>query len=206
MYNDSTILLSLDSPVYVDKVANPSTIRIYIDGDVEELSFRTYLERTVAAECNNGLYGGQSGYDAAAMACKMFAIHKCLRSAHGGNYDILVPTDQAYDQNKDLSDEATNAIDNIYDWFVLDTYGAIFPTFFRTQESDSSYCVEGGGILPQKEAGYVSDNWKVIMGYYYMRSEDVEYYNSDMNYGNLIFTTAHTHVGIVVLRVDNIAV
>lgn len=55
LYNDSTILLSLDSPVYVDKVANPSTIRIYIDGDVEELSFRTYLERTVAAECNNGL-------------------------------------------------------------------------------------------------------------------------------------------------------
>lgn len=115
--------------MYVDKVANPSTIRIYIDGDVEELSFRTYLERTVAAECNNGLYGGQSGYDAAAMACKMFAIHKCLRSAHGGNYDILVPTDQAYDQNKDLSDEATNAIDNIYDWFVLDTYGAIFQLF-----------------------------------------------------------------------------
>lgn len=193
LYNDVTMLLSSDSPVYVDRVENPSTIRIYVNGGVKELDFRTYLERTVAAECNNGLYGSQAGYDAAAMACKMFAIHKCLRSAHGGNYDILVPTDQAYDENKDLSNEATEAINNIYNWFALDAYGAVFPTFFRTQESDSGYCVRFGGILPQREAGTKFDNWKDIFRYYYTRDEDVEYYNGEMNYGSLIFTTYHTH-------------
>jgi len=186
-------LMSTDRPVYVDRVQNPTKIRLYYNGAILEPDFDEYLSGTVAAECNSGLYGGQSGYDACAMACKMYAIHKWLTAASGANYDIIAPTHQAYTESPVLSTEAQNAINNIYNYFVLDEYGAVFPTFYRTRISDSSYCTQYGGILPQKEAGYVSSNWRDIMRYYYTRVSYVNYYNSQMNMGGLTITDAHTH-------------
>ncbi len=91
---------------------------------------------------------------------------------------------------------ADAAVEATYNYFLLDYYGAFFPTFYRTQKSSKpTYCVQYGGILPQKEADDLAKtkSWKEILKYYYTRSENVTYYNSLMNYGALIVTTSHVH-------------
>lgn len=70
----------------MDCVENPSKVRVLYNGSVEEVNFRTYMERT-AAEFNSGIEGIES-YKACAMAAKMYAIHKVLKRAIGLNYDI----------------------------------------------------------------------------------------------------------------------
>lgn len=181
-----------DAPVYVDYVDNPANIRILYNGTVQTIDFKTYLERTVAVECNSGLDGIET-YKACAMAVKMYAIHKVLKRAVGYNYDIKVPDDQDYDPNKPLSENAKAAVNYIYDYFLLDYYGAVFMTPYRTKVSDSSYCVNHGGIMPQINSETAGMSWKDKLYYYYTRIENTSYYNNDMNYGSLIITYKHTH-------------
>lgn len=181
-----------DAPVYVDYVDNPANIRVLYNGAVQTVNFKTYLERTVAVECNSGLDDIES-YKACAMAVKMYAIHKLLKRAVGYNYDIKVPDDQGYDPDKSLSENARNAVNYIYDYFLLDYYGAVFMTPYRTRVSDSGYCVNNGGIMPQINSETAGMSWKNKLYYYYTRVENTSYYNNDMNYGALIVTYKHTH-------------
>lgn len=192
IYGDTACVYS-DAPVYVDRVANPSTIRVYVNGTVDTVNFKTYLQRNGAVEFNSGLTYSD-GYKASAMAAKMFAIHKVLTAASGANYDIT-STQQGYSTTKTLSSNASDAIDYIYNYFLIDYYGAVFPTFYRTQASNSSYCKQYGGIMPQKEADSLAgkSGWQYALKYYYTRTSSVSYYNSQMNTGNLIITTAHNH-------------
>ncbi len=184
-----------DAPVYIDYVRNPSTIRVLINGKVDTVDFKTYCKRAAAVEINSGL-NYTDGYNACAMALKMFAIHKVNTAAVGANYDINAATDQGYSETKVISAAADAAVEATYNYFLLDYYGAFFPTFYRTQKSSKpTYCVQYGGILPQKEADDLAKtkSWKEILKYYYTRSENVTYYNSLMNYGALIVTTSHVH-------------
>lgn len=196
IYGDTACVYS-DAPVYVDRVANPSTIRVSIDGKVDTVNFKTYLQRNGAVEFNSGLTCSD-GYKACAMAAKMFAIHKVLTAASGTNYDIT-SIDQGYSTTKTLSSEARNAIDYIYSYFIIDYYGAVFPTFYRTRAANyPKYCKQYGGIMPQIEADLLAntDGWQYALKYYYTRissSDKEDYYNTDMNTGNLIITTAHNH-------------
>lgn len=184
-----------DAPVYIDFVRNPSTIRVLVNGRVDTVDFKTYCKRAAAVEINSGL-NYADGYNACAMALKMFAIHKVNTAATGANYDINVATDQGYSETKVISEAADAAVEATYNYFLLDYYGAFFPTFYRTQKSSKpTYCVQYGGILPQKEADDLArtKSWKEILKYYYTRTESVTYYNSLMNYGALIVTTSHVH-------------
>lgn len=192
---ESGMQLTSDAPVYIDYVRNPSTIRVLVNGTVVTVDFKTYCKRAAAVEINSGL-NNTDGYNACAMALKMFAIHKVNTAATGANYDINSATDQGYSETKVLSDAANAAVEATFDYFLLDYYGAFFPTFYRTQKSSKpAYCIQYGGILPQKEADDLAKtkSWKEVLKYYYTRSENVTYYNSLMNYGALIITTSHVH-------------
>ncbi len=192
-------LNSSDTPVYVDYVENPSKVRVLYNGSVEEVNFRTYMERTAAAEFNSRIEGIES-YKACAMAAKMYVIHKVLKRAIGLNYDINAgpgkDAEQRYDPNEPLSANARTAVDAIYDYFLLDYYGAVFPTFYRSvAEKMPEYCVENGGVLPQSDKNDETKNmsWKNKLYYYYTRVPEVAYYNGNMNYGDLIITYSHIH-------------
>lgn len=192
---ESGIQPTSDAPVYIDYVRNPNTIRVLVNGKVDTVDFKTYCKRAAAVEINSGL-NYTDGYNACAMALKMFAIHKVNTAAVGANYDINAATDQGYSETKVISAVADAAVEATYNYFLLDYYGAFFPTFYRTQKlSKPTYCVQSGGILPQKEADDLAKtkSWKEILKYYYTRLENVTYYNSLMNYGALIITTSHVH-------------
>ncbi len=191
---DSQIALLSDGPVYRDYVGNPSTIRVLVNGTVKTVDFKTYCKRAAAVEMNSGL-NNTDGYRACAMALKMFAIHKIYSAASGANYDITT-SQQGYSETKQISTSANNAVEYIHDYFLLDYYGAVFPTFYRTQASNKpQYCVQNGGILPQKEADALaaSTSWQDVLRYYYTRKSNVQYYNTLMTSGNLFITTSHYH-------------
>lgn len=158
------ISLASDAPVYQDYVGNPSTIRVLVNGVVKTVDFKTYCKRAAAVEMNSGL-NNTGGYRVCAMALKMFAIHKIYTAASGANYDITT-SQQGYSETTQISTAANNAVEYINDYFLLDYYGAVFPTFYRTQASDKpQYCVQNGGILPQKEADALAANmtWQDIL-------------------------------------------
>lgn len=188
-----------DAPVSIDYVENPSQVRVLYNGSVETVDFRTYMERTAAAEFNSGIEGIES-YKACAMAVKMYAIHKILKRAIGLNYDIYAgpgdDAEQTYAPNKALSENAKRAVDETYDYFLLDYNGAVFPTFYRSVvEKLPQYCVKNGGVMPQIDKNDETKNmsWKNKLHYYYTRVPGVAYYNNNMVYGSLIITYSHTH-------------
>lgn len=186
---DSDICTYSDNPVYVDYVRNPSSIMVQGYGT---MNFKDYLLGVAQAEYNSGLESTEA-YRVSAMASKMFAIHKILTAASGANYDVVPNTnDQCYNNDKSPSPIAREALEYIYNYFLIDSYGAVFPTFYRSSSNKSEFCRHNGGILPQKNCGSVASDWKGILKYYYTRV-DGNYYNSEMNYGDLIITYSHTH-------------
>lgn len=192
IYGDRPAVLS-DAPVYIDYVRNPSKIRVLYNGSVKSVTFSDYCLTVAANEMNT--LTNIDGQRAAAMAIKMFAIHYVNSAASGSNYDIN-STVQVYKEGVTISAGAKNAMNYIMDYFLLDYYGANFKTFYRTSESNSSYCKQYGGILAQKESdsmGAGGKSWKDILRHYYTRVSNVSYYNSQMNMGALIITTQHTH-------------
>lgn len=186
-----------DSPIYSSVVENPSTIRVLLsDGTVTTVDFKTYCKCVAGGEITT-LYESEA-LKACAMAIKMFAIHSVLRSAGGGGYDIT-STAQTYVPGNTGNSRTNYAVDQIYDLFLLDSNGCVFPTFYRKNynSADGEYCKEGGGILAQllaeDMAKYDDMTWTDILKHYYTRKAGVTCYNPYMAYGSLIFTTAHQH-------------
>lgn len=104
--------------------------------------------------------------------------------------------EQTYAPNKTLSENAKRAVDETYDYFLLDYNGAVFPTFYRSVvEKLPQYCVKNGGVMPQIDKNDETKNmsWKNKLHYYYTRVPGVAYYNNNMVYGSLIITYSHTH-------------
>lgn len=190
---ENEIVVASDTPIYIDYVKNPSKIRVLYNGSVKKINFTDYCLTVAANEINT--LSSVNGRYAAAMAIKMFAMHYVNSAASGANYDINSSV-QVYREGVQISSGAQNAMNDIMNYFLLDYYGANFKTFYRTHESDNSYCKQYGGILAQAEGdamGASGTSWKDILKYYYTRVSTVNYYNSKMNYGNLIITTQHTH-------------
>ncbi len=186
-----------DSPIYSRVVGNPTTIRVLLpDGSVDTVNFKTYCKCVAGGEITT-LYEMEA-LEACAMAIKMFAIHSVLRAAGGGGYDIT-STAQTYVSSNTGNIRTNYAVDQIYDLFLLDSNGCVFPTFYRKNynSTDGEYCKAGGGILAQllaeDMAKYDDMTCEDILNHYYKRRTDVTCYNPYMAYGNLIFTTAHQH-------------
>lgn len=186
-----------DSPIYRSVVGNPTTIRVLLsDGTVDTVNFKTYCKCVAGGEITT-LYESEA-LKACAMAIKMFAIHSVLRAAGGGGYDIT-STAQTYVPSNTGNSRTNSAVEQIYDLFLLDSNGCVFPTFYRRSYDsvNGNYCKEGGGILAQilaeDMAKYDDMTWTDILKYYYQRKSGVTCYNPDMAYGRLIFTTAHQH-------------
>lgn len=189
--------MAYDSPIYSSMVANPLTIRVLLpDGSVDTPDFKTYCKCVAGGEITT--LHEMEALEACAMAIKMFAIHSVLRAAGGGAYDIT-STAQTYIKTNTGNVSTNYAVDQIYNLFLLDSNGCVFPTFYRRNynSTDGEYCIAGGGILAQllaeDMAKYDEMTWKEILKYYYQRKSEVTCYNPYMAYGSLIFTTAHRH-------------
>ena len=192
IYGSSSRLTDVSS--YIDVVKNPSTIRVLYNNTVKVVSFKDYCFRVAAKEMNT--INNVNGARACAMAIKMFAIHFVNTAASGCNYDIDDKQQVYAEDGTVISSSAKSAVEYVMNYFLLDRYGANFKTFYRSKASISSYCRKNGGILPQIEANAMGTNgssWQDILKYYYTRVSGTSYYNSYMNYGNLIITTQHTH-------------
>ncbi|WP_066719965.1 hypothetical protein [Clostridium sp. Marseille-P299] len=182
-----------DVPAYIDAVKNPSKIRVLYNGSVVERPFAEYLKVVASNEMNT--ISNTNGARACAMAIKMFAMHFVNTAASGSNYDINDST-QVYKEGVTISTSAKSAVEFVTSYFLLDSYGANFKTFYRTRESNNEYCKKNGGILAQIESntmGTAGTSWQDILRHYYTRNASVSYYNSHMNYGTLIIASAHTH-------------
>lgn len=193
LYGDIPSPFLTDKPAYIDYVKNPSSIRVLYNGSVKSINFKDYCLTVAANEINT--LTSTDGLRAGAMAVKMFAMHFIHTAASGSNYDIN-STAQKYDENTKISSGAKSAMNYVMDYFLLDSFGANFKTFYRTSESNHSYCKKNGGIFAQTEGdsmGAKGTSWQDILKHYYTRVSNVSYYNSDMNYGSLIITTQHVH-------------
>lgn len=193
IYGKKVATRGVDSPVYIDYVANPYTINVQGYGAVNFVSYCT----TVAA-CEINTLTTTNGSRAAAMAIKMFSMHCVNNAATGSNYDVTL-NQQSYVPGTQISNTASAAISYAMSNFLLDCYGANFRTFYRKQYNSTgaaSYAVYHGGVLSQLGCDSLANanySWQNILKYYYTRSTSIPYYNSQMNYGDLIICTSHYH-------------
>lgn len=204
--NNSIALAALENPeesVLVDEVCNPIKIRVKMtkytsnladENNIAVVDFKEYCKVVSYGEIST-LHQSEA-LKACSMAIKMFAYYYVISEGRGQSYDIS-DVRQVFNPSKTPVQACTNAVEEIYDYFLLDSYGGVFPAFYRrsSASTDGEYCKKNGGILSQLEAEELASNysWRHILEYYYTRVSGISYYNSGMSYGPVIITYSHIH-------------
>lgn len=193
----STRATTNESPILVDYVGNPANIRVLLsDGTIVVRDLKEYCKTVAAGEIT--VITDYELMKAHAVAIRMFAIYHILENCNGTGSDIKW-NDQRFDESLTHNPFNDQAIEDTYNYFLLDEYGGMVKTFYRKDRNSQQgeYCKKNGGIMPQIETDYDRNNrnngWQNILHYYYERVPGVDYYNVEVTYGLLIITTGHIH-------------
>lgn len=182
---------SYDSPIS-KPTSNPSTIKVYrtSTGKIESISFKTYCKVVTTCEV------GYSNWDkaalrACAMAIKNYGIVRVKRHKYSGlGYDIKDNTsDQVYNPSKGRVTQCDDAVDYIWDYFLVDANSKVFPGFHVANVNVNSYAAKHKGILSQEKAQSLASqngySWKTILKYFYTRTNETAYYNNEVAVGSV---------------------
>ena len=102
-----------DSPVYIDRVVNPTSIRV--EGYDNAIPFWDYCKGVAANEINN--LTTDNAARAGAMAIKMYSMHAVNKAASGADYDIK-RNQQVYNPNTEISSRAKKAVEYVKNYFL----------------------------------------------------------------------------------------
>lgn len=125
------------------------------------------------------------------MAIKNYGIARIKRQKYVGlGYNVEDNTyDQVYNPSKVRVTKYDDAVDFIWNYYLVDSDSKIFPGFHVANVNVSSYAAKHKGILPQEKAqSLATDNgytWRTILKYFYTRESGVSYYNSEVSVGSV---------------------
>lgn len=184
-------LLGYDTPISKPS-ANPDKIRVYRTntGKIETVGFKKYCK--VVTSCEVGMPNwDKAALRACAMAVKDFAIaHLYGRKYIGVGFDTKDNTeDQVYNPNKTRVTQCDDAVNFIWNYYVVDANSKLFATFHVKNVSSNSYAAKHKGVLSQEQAQSLAVNsnysWKKILKYFYTRESGKAYYNSEVAVGSV---------------------
>lgn len=184
-------LLSYDTPVN-KPTSNPSTIRVYrtSTGAIQRVGFKEYCK--VVNTCEVGYSSwDKAALRACAMAIKNYGIARVKRHKYAGlGYDIKDNTnDQVYNPSKARVTKCDNAVDFIWDYYLVDANSKLFPGFHVANKNVNSYAAKHKGILSQEKAQSLATandySWREILKYFYTREKGTGYYNSEVAVGSV---------------------
>ena len=210
--SDAAASLGIDTPISANILFKPETIKVYranqysgedadVLGTVETVPFDEYCYICLESVFNFDEVETASR-EAVAIAVKCFAFHRCLYRASlslgyhlidsgseaGDSGDFLAP---CYNPTKTPSAKTINAVDNTWNYYVLDANNRIIPTFHY--KSSRAAGGQYGGRLRQYGAEYLAESLgytrNEILHYYYDKLGS-SYYNPEVANGAI---SVHTH-------------
>ena len=184
-------LLSYDTPVKKPS-SNPSTIKVYrtATGKIQSINFKKYCKVVTTCEVGYSKWDNDA-LRACAMAIKNYGIVRIKRHKYAGlGYDVKDNTsDQVYNPNKSRIKKCDNAVNYIWDYYLVDANSKLFPGFHVANVNVNSYAAKNKGILSQEKAQSLASkndySWKQILKYFYTRKSGTSYYNKEVAVGSV---------------------